>query len=176
MTSPSAPSASGLIMFAMAVAGCAPAGAPANDRTTLPERYRYLQGVMVVDHDLPAVRSRLPYARIEFSQSSPWGFGGPTIVLERDGIASMSGTPPRTGKVSIFDFGHLCCLIERIGFETFEPRYAWGGFDATTFTLKVWRAPDAEPIVVEDYGGVGPPELWVLRTAIEGVASHIDWK
>lgn len=104
------------------------------------------------------------------------GMDVPTLVLERSGTATLHGTPPRTGEVSVFDFGSLCHMIERVGFEALQPRYAWDGFDARTVTLRVWRIGSEHPIVVEDYGGAGPQEFWELCAAIEGAASRIEWE
>ncbi len=157
-----------VLLLGSLVASCS------RDYDPIPERYRYLRGE---DHpDLEKIRARLPFERIERSEDQPMGTLVPTLVLERFGTATRRGTPTTTGQVSIFDFGSLCWMIERVGFESLQPRYAWGGFDASTVTLKIWRVGSEQPIVVEDYGDQGPQEFWELCAAIEGVASRIDWK
>jgi hypothetical protein len=123
-----------------------------------------------------AVLSRLPFDRIELSEFSPWTMERPTITLERNGAISVSNPEPKTGTVSIFEYGELCYLIERIRFEALKPRYAINGYDFTTYTVKVWRTGAKEPITVEDYGPVGPADLWTLRAAIQGVAAGARWK
>ena len=165
-----------MLPLVIAAASCSretPKPAKLNDGS---ERYRFLKGAMVADDELSSVRAGLPFQRIERSEFDPWSWDSPTITLELNGSASMNDTPPKAGKVSIFDFGRLCLLIEHIGFESFKPRYDWDGFDATTVTIKVWRVGSDQPIVVEDYGGVGPEDLWTLSAAIEGVASHVHWE
>ena len=158
------------LLLALSGASCSP------DPEQVPKRYRFLNGPVVFIEDLEQVNAGLPFERIQLSEVGGWFFDGPTLVLERNGPATRSGTPPKTGQISIFDFGKLCYMIERAGFESMQPRYAWEGFDAGTVTLSVWRVGSEQPMVVEDYGQVGPQEFWELCAAIEGVASRIDWK
>lgn len=158
------------LLLALASTGCS------RNPEQVPERYRFLDGPVVFDEDIEQLRAGLPLERIQLCEISGWSFDGPTLVLERNGTATRDGKPPKTGRVSIFDFGKLCYMIERVGFESMQPRYAWGGFDAGTVTLKVWRVGSQQPTVVQDYGNVGPQEFWELCAAIEGVASRIDWK
>ena len=122
--------------------------------------------------DTPALRETLPFERIELSTSDPWDLANSIIVLRRDGSFAINQASGKPGSVSPVAYGQLCYLIERIGFESMKPRYEWGGYDGTTLTVKVWRAGSEQPITVEDYGGVGPPDLWTLRAAIVAVAAE----
>ncbi len=128
-------------------------------KDVIPERYRFLTQGMVMATD--ELRQSMPFDRIELSTSNPWAVSP----------VSVSAKP---GTVSPVSYGQLCYLIERIGFESMNPRYEWGGYDATTMIVKVWRVGSEQPITVEDYGGVGPPDLWTLRAAILAVAAERD--
>jgi hypothetical protein len=158
------------LLVACALLACGRVDRAPAAKDVIPERYRFLTqgGVM----DTPALRETLPFERIELWSRSPWDLGGVTIVLHRDGSSSVNQTLGGPGSVSAVAYGQLCYLIERIGFESMEPRYDWGGYDAPTTTVKVWRAGSAQPITVEDDGGVGPPDLWTLRAAIVAVAAE----
>lgn len=142
----------------------------------VPDRYQFLFGAMVKKADLPAVRDQLPYDRITFERPGSYWSHGTAISLYRDGRAVLQENGVKEGAVSIFDYGRLCYLAERIQIETLEPRYAWDGYDGEWERVKVWPAGSEEAVVVEDYGGCGPIELWALQTAIEGVAGRIKWK
>ncbi|MFT5152872.1 MAG: hypothetical protein ACI841_002871, partial [Planctomycetota bacterium] len=77
---------------------------------------------------------------------------------------------------SVFDYGPLCQLIDVLELAAMQPEYDWGGFDASTANLRVWRSQSAEPMQVIDTGSVGPIELRALQSAIDGVASRIRWE
>jgi hypothetical protein len=151
-------------------------GADRCDPRPVPGRYAWLGKVMISDTEIARAQQALPYERIELSESShPWVSDGFRLELRRDGSIVESGTSNRNGTVSIHDYGQLCWLIERSGFETM-PNCASNGYDLTWFTVKVWHAGSREPVTVFDYGGVGSPDLWTLRTAIRGVESRASWK
>ena len=133
----------------------------------------------------PGVVRRSDSAVPESPAAGAWGLGATrathealkrTLTLWRDGRAERSGDPAQHGEVHAFDYGRLCELVEAIHFEALAPRYEWNGFDLLTHTVRVWPSGSTTPLEVEDYGGVGPVELWGLRAAIEGVAGRIEWK
>src|SRR5262249_36568337 len=118
----------------------------------------------------------LPFDRIELEEQGSWFSVTPTITLERNEHAYLSGDPPRHGRVHAFDFGRLCELTEQIHLTAMPRSFQWGGFDGGTWIVRVWPSGAREPIEVEDYGGVGPVGLWGLRAAIQGVARSIQWE
>jgi hypothetical protein len=80
------------------------------------------------------------------------------------------------GEVSIWDYGRLCYAIEALGFFEMSSRYSMTRTHAPGFVLKVSTSVDAREVEVSDYANQGPPELWVLAKAVDGVAAEIDWK
>lgn len=163
-----------ILLSFIAFTGSQGVGAPARTANEVPDRYKFLQKLVLSDTELERVRAQLPFDRIESTESNPWGYRS-QLGLSRDGSIVEQAGGLRRGTISIQDFGQLCYLIERIGFESM-PGYAWNGYDATTCTVKVWRTGSQEPITVVDYGPIGPPDLWTLRTAIRGVESRASWK
>ena len=142
----------------------------------VPARYAFLYRGFVATDEEAAIAGELPYERIELEEEGSWYVAVPTITLWRNGRADLGEEPARHGEVSLFDYGRLCQLIEEIGFEALPGRYDWGGFDGSTYTVRVWPEGAAEPVEVSDYGDVGPVELWGLRAAIGGVARRVKWK
>jgi hypothetical protein len=165
-----------ILSMLVGLPACRRAEPPSAVEDGVPDRYRFLGTAMVMEKDLPRVREQLPYERIELSEFSPWELERPEVSLGRDGTIVEGSPSSRTGRISIFDFGEVCYLIERSGFESMKPRYAWDGYDATTYTIKVSRVGNHDPITVEDYGSVGPADLWTLRTTIRGIESRALWK
>jgi hypothetical protein len=163
------------VLFLSSLLSCSPWDNERNT-STVPDRYRFLYGGMVMEDELAGVRSRLPYDRITVEVDGSYWCQGRSISLFRDGRARLEEGGEREGKVSIFDFGRLCYLLEHVRFESFDPRYAWDGYDGGTVRVKVWPAGSDEPRVVEDYGSNAPIELWAVQSAIEGVAGRVKWK
>jgi hypothetical protein len=125
----------------------------------------------------------LPLERIELERTACFGFCPIyTVTLFRNGDARYHGEGfvknigDFTGSVHISAFGRLSYLLERLNFAEFEPEYSAPWTCSPTVYLRVWRAGEAEPIVVKDYGSYGPIELWALEQAVDAVASRIEWK
>jgi hypothetical protein len=173
--------AHGILLALVVAAGMQDAGRSTPSAKEISERYGFLQRPMLSVDELATDQAKLPYDRIELTESNCWGYhfevgiGRDGSIVERSESLTGTSSGPRTGTVSVRDYGHLCWLIERIGFESMS-NYAWNGFDATTCTVRVWRTGSRTPITVVDYGGVGPPDLWTLRAALCGVASRASWK
>jgi len=167
---------SGLFLPALlCVAGCGP---PDSSVEPIPDQYQSLFGGGIAYEDMPGIRARLPYEKIELEVFSTWIWGGPVTTLWRDGRAertSLYGERMK-GEVRVQSFGLLCYLIDRLEFSAMEPEFHWGGFDASTVTVRVWPVGDPDPIEVADTGNVGPIDVWAIQTAIEGVASKIEWE
>jgi hypothetical protein len=125
----------------------------------------------------------LPFERIELERTGCFGFCPIyTVTLFRDGKAGYHGeafvknTGDFTGSIHISAFGRLCYLLERLGFWELEPEYNAPWTCSPTAYLRVWRAGEADPIVVKDYGEYGPIDLWALQQAVDAVADRIEWK
>jgi hypothetical protein len=58
---------------------------------------------------------------------------------------------------------------------TLQERYASSWTDDETTRMAI-RARSGKEKTVDDYGDFGPPELWVLQRAIDGVAQSIKWQ
>jgi len=78
------------------------------------------------------------------------------------------------GRMSILDFGQLCFFVERSGFMKLNDRYAAPITDSQTVTVTV-TPRTGEAKTVANYGGFGPPDLWLLERAIDGVVGQISW-
>lgn len=79
-----------------------------------------------------------------------------------------------SGAVTVFQFGRLCHLIELLGFDRLEPRYAppqdtHGGIRVSV------RYAD-RTVSVQDAGWMGPVELWAIQSAIERLKHDIAWQ
>lgn len=81
-----------------------------------------------------------------------------------------------SGSVHISAFGRLCYLLERLHFSELEREDNSPWTCSATVYVRVWRAGEAQPIVVKDHGGYGPIELWGLQQAIDAITSRIKWK
>ena len=92
-----------------------------------------------------------------------------------DGIAHVGRIGKFVGRVPFYDFAQLAILAERAGFMTLQERYAssWTDDETTRITIRVRSGKEK---TVEDYGDFGPPELWALQRAIDGVAQSIKWQ
>jgi hypothetical protein len=125
----------------------------------------------------------LPFERIELERSPCFGTcPAYTLTLWTNGEARYIGGShaPRaghfTGKVDLYKLGKLCELLEEAGFFSFDRKYASSWTCLPTTWLRVWRSIDEDPVVVEDYGGAGPVELWGLHTVIDEIASDMQWE
>jgi hypothetical protein len=110
------------------------------------------------------------------------------IILRSDGSATLftkrcrNATPDdrrtfcevKKGTVWLGSFGKLALLLEKNGFFDLRDEYSrnvtHGGFD----TIVVIR--NGARHRVSNYADAGPHQLWIVQTAIDGVASAADWK
>ncbi len=153
--------------------GRAAAGAPDD----VPPEYAYLFGHAIGYDEIPAVLERLPYWKVELGVFSPWIWGGDRITLWRDGRAEFVDREGRwSGKVSVFEYGRLCYLMDHVDLRAMQSTSAEGLFDASTITVRAWPEGEDEPFVLEDYGDLAPIDAWSVRAAIRGVAHEIRWE
>ena len=143
---------------------------PASEPGRVPEKYRYLAAPVSSDH-VPVIRSALPFEKLELEEYSTTKWSGTKVTFWRDGRAERGD---ETGEVSIFEYGELCYLLERSGFESLDAEYP-SGSPHHLVTLRAWRDADRDPVEVLDVMGQGPSELWTIQRAFEGVATRIHW-
>lgn len=143
----------------------------------IPEAYHYLYKRSIPSGEHARIVANLPYDSITLERTP-----GATTTFFRDGRARFEGGTyaerqgTYEGEVSIWDYGLLCYAIEAFGFFELAPHYSIVVTHASRIVLKVTMSADAREVQVSDYANQGPPELWVLAKAIDGVAAGIDWK
>jgi Leucine rich repeat len=80
----------------------------------------------------------------------------------------------KQGRVWPQQFARLAWLLEKNGFYDLNANYARSITDSVFVTVGATR--NGKRLQVEEYAGGGPFELWVIQTAVEGVAESIEWK
>jgi hypothetical protein len=156
---------------------------PAGENTGWPEQYTFIHENSSGNRSWDEILQSLPFERIELERRGCYGWCPIyTVTLFRDGNARYHGEGfvknmgDFSGSLDPFSFGRLCYLFERLGFSEFEREYSAPWTCSPTVYLRVWRAGEAEPIVVKDYGEYSPIELWGLQQAVDAVATRIEWK
>ena len=79
-----------------------------------------------------------------------------------------------SGKVYLGDFAQLLMFVERLGFMKLADGYMAPWTDDETVNVTVTSRTGSAKAVT-DYGRFGPPDLWVLERAIDGVIDQIKW-
>ena len=159
-----------ILMASLFLAACGPTEL---DGSAIPACYEYLYNGGISYDDVPAIRAALPYEKIQLTRTSGWIPGDGPITLWRSGLAEG---PKGTGEVSVWDYGSLCYLIEHLQFPSMQPEYVRSNvMDAGSVEVEVWTAAQDQPKVVREYAARGPIELWGIQTAIDGIASRIEW-
>ena len=124
------------------------------------------------------------FARVELERTECYG---PcpvyTISLGRDGQATFHGGAfadregQFTGAVPGKAYLKLCCLLQEAGIPQCQAEYGSSTIDDISGAiLRIWPEGATEPIVIRDYGNVGPVGLWAVRLCIDGIAKSIVWK
>jgi hypothetical protein len=146
-----------------------------------PKTYDFLRHGFISDDSLPVIRARIPYTTITLEREACFGTcPAYKVTLFKDGHATYVGTEyiPRVGhfhgQVDIWDFGRLAYFIDQQRIDTLQGRYAAAWTDAPTATVTLTRQ-DGRIVTIEDYGEVGPIELWALREAIDAAGQKITW-
>ena len=146
----------------------------------VPDEFKGLyEGGIPVDR-VPQVWAGFPYDKIELERTACFGTCPVyRVSLFRGGRAQFHGARNTErigefeGQVSIFDYGKLCYLMQRMGFDQLPGRYTAGWTDAPTFI--VTAVPGNTTRIVSDYSGIGPIELWAVQQAIDAVAQRVRW-
>jgi hypothetical protein len=147
---------------------------------------RWLAGALEISAEAPLLTD---VSKIEFeSDPSALLCGLRRISLGSDGRAVVfarrcrNATPGdrtticevKEGQVSSRQFAPLAWLLERNGFYDLRANYSRNVTDSTFERTRVTRG--AKRYEVENYADAGPFELWIIQSAIEGVASSIEWE
>ena len=153
-------------------------GAPSG----VPKGFSFLYDFGIRMQPNPAAQAALPFQSITLRRSACFGTCPVyRVTLNADGTAVYEGVAhvSRMGKfighVPFYDFAQLALLAERAGFMTLQERYAGSWTDAETTTITI-RARSGKEKTVDDYGAFGPPELWALQRAIDGVVENMRWR
>lgn len=77
------------------------------------------------------------------------------------------------GELDERSFARLCQFVERMSFASLEKEY-WGNWMHMP-SVKVTVVKEGRSYEVLDYDEVGPPELWALEHALDGLASRTSW-
>ena len=123
--------------------GC---GQPAGEGT--PERYRFLQVGVSGQGSLAEALAGLPYEKLELEELTTINWNTTTITLWADGRAEQDG---RRGKLSPYEFGRLCYLLERLEFEALDPEYDHPASPHLFTTVRAWPSVDRDPIEVRAF-------------------------
>jgi len=131
----------------------------------VPLEFRPLWNSSVADAD--ALRAGYPCDSISLRRSPGYSMFAPgqayTVVLFRDGHAEWkSMDQPDTyvdfiGSVYFWEYGKLCYLTQRLGFERFAQHYGAGWTDAGGMAVTVNYRGDET--TVTEYSGIGPIDL-----------------
>lgn len=148
----------------------------------VPQGFSFLYDLGTRMQPTSAARAALPFESIILSRSACMGTCPVyRVALNVDGTAAYEGLAhvERIGKfagsVQFYDFAQLVLLAERAGFMTLQERYAGTWIDDATTSLTI-RTRKGQEKRVDDYGAFGPPELWALQRAIDGVVESIKWR
>jgi hypothetical protein len=156
---------------------------PGQERSTpppsVPDAYSFLYKSSRTEWE-PA-RQRLPYESITINRRGCFGTCPVySATIRVDGTATYNGeryvehVGQFSGSVYLGDFAQLSMFVERSGFMKLADRYAAPETDHETVTVTVTSRGGTGKTVV-DYGSFGPPDLWVLERAIDGVVDRIKW-
>jgi len=126
-------------------------------------------------------RHTIPYQSISLLRGGCFGTCPVySVTLNADGKATYTGkaNAPRQGSyaASVYfgDFARLAMFIDQSGFMKLADRYAAPWTDDETVVVSVVLR-DGTTKTVSDYGRFGPPDLWILEHAIDGIVDRMKW-
>ena len=148
-----------------------------------PEPYAFLHRTTLIPASREYLAAPLPFDRVELERTPCFGFCPTyTISLSRDGSARYVGhtNVPRVGTfvgaIDLDTYARVCYLLAKCGFGARSVKFAAPWTCQATSYLRTWRAGQADPVVITDYGSWGPIELWSLLQTIDCVTASIKWK
>ena len=147
----------------------------------VPQAFRPLW--MQNDRDVAVVRAQYPCESISFSSGGGLGFtpgASYAVVLFRDGRAELKSRETAdketeyVGEITSSAYGKLCYLTQQLRIDGLARWYSRNVTDDGGMTLGV-KFSDRE-VVVSDYAGSGPIELWALQIVVDALKQQIEWK
>lgn len=179
-------SAGGIAMFALLLAGAdsvqSRQGGVSNREvaSAVPAEFKALYEGGVPTDKAPGVWEGFPYDRIDLERTGCFGTCPIyRVSLFRGGRAEWRGVrhTERTGhfegEVNIFDYGKLCYLLRKFGFDQLPKSFTANWTDSPTFIVTVTTKQGTK--AVSDYSGIGPIELWAVQQTIDAVGERIQW-
>lgn len=178
--------ASGIVIGALLLAG---AGVPQPKQRgmsnrevalTVPAEFKSLFDGGISTSKESDVWAGFPYDRIDLERTACFGrcpvyrvslFKGGRA--EWHGVRYTERAGDFEGKVNVFDYGKLCYLLKRLGFDQLPERFTADWTDSPTFIVTVAAAGSTK--TVSDYSGVGPIELWAAQQTIDAVSQRVQW-
>jgi len=148
----------------------------------VPPQYAFLYDEGITREDTwNAARKTLPYESISLARRGCFGTCPVySVTIRADGGATYTGERNATrigtysGRTYFGDFAQLAMFIERSGFMKLSDRYTAPHTDDETVVVTVVMR-DGTTKTVSDYGRYGPPDLWILERAIDGVIEEMKW-
>lgn len=161
-----------MLLFASASGGCKE-----------PPRYLYLNQASLRDsQEVAETWAALPLDSIILSRGACHGTCPRyRIAFKKYGAAEYKGEAyverkgTWRGHVEVWAYGELCRYIERNSYFNSVHNQQVNSTEGPKITVQLWRTGHREPITLENKGVGAPNELWVLQSAVDGVASDIDW-
>ena len=145
--------------------------------SAVPVEFKSLYEGGIPTGKVAAVWEGFPYDRIELERTACFGTCPVyRMTLFKHGRAEWRGvrhtdrTGDFEGAVSVFDYGKLCYLLQKVGFEQLPPRFTAGWTDAPTIIVRITAG--GKTTSVSDYSGVGPIDLWAEQQASDAVGQR----
>lgn len=146
----------------------------------VPVEFKSLYEGGVPTDKVPEVWAGFPYDRIDLERTACFGTCPIyRVSLFRGGRAEWRGvryterTGDFEGKVNIFDYGKLCYLLKKFGFDQLPRSFTANWTDSPTFIVTVATGQGTK--AVSDYSGIEPIELWAVQQTIDAVSERIQW-
>jgi hypothetical protein len=148
----------------------------------VPPEYAFLYDSSMAKYESwEKARRTIPYQAIGLARAGCFGTCPVySVILNADGKATYTGKlnaarhGTYAGSVFFGDFARLAMFIDQSGFMKLADRYAAPWTDDETVVVTVVLR-DGTRKTVGDYGRFGPPDLWILERAIDGVVDQMKW-
>jgi hypothetical protein len=184
-----------LLVVACFSAACAGRNGPSSDDAAPGTRsqhsydaspYAFLRAGSVGYDEMDAIWAGLPYRSIRLTRSGCFGSCPAYEVAFTPGSGMDAGSATYEGKayveregsfegaIDVWDYAHLCELLDHLGFVELDENYSSQWSDDESITVEASDASGLHRVL--DYGHQGPPELVAVQFAIEAVTEKIDWQ
>ena len=152
------------------------------DISFVPEKYKLLYAAGWSDEQIQQMKETLDIKSIYMERTGCFGTcPSYELTFHIDGTAEYNGRNhvdrrgKYTGKISLWSYGRLCYLIDKIGFEDFNENYRAPWTDSPSVTIVLTYKNETKKKVYV-YSQYGPIEFWGLTKSIDGVAQGIEWE